>query len=167
MERKNLSSKIDSEMHISSVDSASVNKAVERASKDRNFILNAVEQLDGLKFPAYKTQIMDFLKKNSARYELLSLFETLNGTIVYRDQYHVKKAIEQNNSQAKQDNQITDETRTNLEVEKVNSTHKRKDYPQVPATATKEYICDLCGKSYQSRDDLIHHQEFESKGKSQ
>ena len=51
---------------------------------------------------------------------------------MYRDQYHVKKAIEQNNSQAKQDNQITDETRTNLEVEKVNSTHKRKDYPQVP-----------------------------------
>jgi hypothetical protein len=111
-------------------------------------------------------QIMDFLKKSSSNDELLSLFETLNGTIVYRDQYHVKKAIEQNNSQAKQDNQITDEARTNLEVEKVNSTRKRKDYPQVPATATKEYICDLCGKSYQSRDDLIHHQEFESKGKS-
>ena len=89
----------------------------------------------------------------------------MNGTIVYRDQYHVKKAIEQNNSQAKQENQMTDETRTNLEVPKVNPAHKRKDYPEVPATATKEYICDLCGKSYQSRDDLIHHQEFE--GKSQ
>jgi hypothetical protein len=55
----------------------------------------------------------------------------------------------------------------NLEVEQVDPAHKRKDYPQVPETATKEYICDLCGKSYQSRDDLIHHQEFESKGKSQ
>ena len=99
MDRTNLSSKIESEKHTSRVDTDSVNKAVEKASKDRNFILNAVEQLDGLKFPAYKTQIMDFLKKNSARYELLSLFETLNGTIVYRDQYHVKKAIEQNNSQ--------------------------------------------------------------------
>ena len=166
MDRKDLSSKIDSERHISSVDSASVNKAVERASKDRNFILNAVKQLNGLKFPAYKTQIMDFLKQSSDNQEMISLFETLNGTIIYRDQYHVKKAIEQNNSQAKQENQITDKTRTNLEVEQINPSHKRKDYSEVPATATKEYICDLCGKSSQSRDDLIHHQEFESKGKS-
>ena len=135
MDRKNLSSKIESEKHVSSVDTDSVNKAVEKASKDRNFILNAVQQLNGLKFPAYKTQIMDFLKKNSANYELLSLFETLNGSIVYRDQYHVKKAIEQNNSGAKQENQITDETRTNLEVEQVNPAHKRKDYTEVPATA--------------------------------
>jgi hypothetical protein len=85
-----------------------------------------VEQLNGLKFPVYKAQIMDFLKKGSANDELLSLFETLNGTIVYRDQCHVKKAIEQNNSQAKQESQITDETRTNLEIPKVNPTHKRK-----------------------------------------
>lgn len=167
MDRKKLSDEIDSEEHISDINSGSVNKAVERASKDRNFILYAVEQLSGLKFPVYKAQIIDFLKKSSANEQLLSLFETLNGTIIYRDQYQVKKAIEQNNPQAKQDNQITDETRTNLEVEKVNPTHKRKDYPQVPATATKEYICDLCGKSYQSRDDLIHHQEFEFKDKSQ
>ena len=79
----------------------------------------------------------------------------------------LRRQLNKTTRKTKQDNQITDETRTNLEVEKVNSTHKRKDYPQVPATATKEYICDLCGKSYQSRDDLIHHQEFESKGKSQ
>jgi hypothetical protein len=52
----------------------------------------------------------------------------------------------------------------NLKVEQVDPAHKRKDYPEVPATATKEYICDLCGKSYQSRDDLIHHQKFGSKG---
>ncbi len=166
MDSKDLSSKIESEKHISSVDSGSINKAVERASKDRNFILNSVEQLNGLKFPAYKVQIMDFLKKNSATGELLSLFESLNGTMLYRDQYHIKKAIEQNNPEAKQENQITDETRTNLEVEKINPAHKRKDYTEVPATATKEYICDLCGKTYQTPDDLIHHQQFEFKGKS-
>jgi hypothetical protein len=91
----------------------------------------------------------------------------LNGTIVYHDQYHVKKAIEQNNSQAKQENQITDETRTSLEVHKVNPTHKRKDYPEVPATALKEYVYELCGKTFQTPDDLTHHQQFESKGKSQ
>jgi hypothetical protein len=76
MDRKNLSSKIDSENHTSSVDSSSVDKAVERASKDRNFILNAVEQLNRLKFPVYKAQIMDFLKKKSANDELLSLSDS-------------------------------------------------------------------------------------------
>jgi hypothetical protein len=167
MDSEKYTSKIESEKHVSNVDSDSVNKAVERASRDRNFILNAVEQLNGLKFPVYKAQIMDFLKKGSANDELLSLFETLNGTIVYRDQYHVKKAIEQNNSQAKQESQITDETRTNLEVPKVNPTHKRKDYSEVPATAMKEYVCELCGKTFQTPDDLNHHQQFEFKGKSQ
>lgn len=54
-----------------------------------------LEQLIGLKFPAYKSQIMDFLKKNSANHEMISLFETLNGNVVYRAQYHVKKAIKQ------------------------------------------------------------------------
>lgn len=63
MDSEDYPGKIESEKHVSDVDSDSVNKAVERASKDRNFILNAVEQLNGLKFPVYKAQIMDFLKK--------------------------------------------------------------------------------------------------------
>jgi hypothetical protein len=91
MDRKNLSSEIDSEEHISGIHSDSINNAVERASKDRNFILNAVEQLSGLKFPVYKAQIIDFLKKRAVNDELLSLFQTLNGTIIYRDQYQIKK----------------------------------------------------------------------------
>jgi hypothetical protein len=158
----NLSGKVESERHFPSVDSEAINKAVEKASTDRDFISRSVEQLNGLKFPAYKAQILDFVKKNSAA-EVLDLFETLNGTILYRDQYHIKKAIEQNNSEAKQQNQITDETRTNLNTKKVSPTHKRKDYPEVPATAMKEYVCDLCGKTFQTRDDLIHHQQFEFK----
>jgi hypothetical protein len=162
LDNNNLSSKIKSERHIPSVDSKAINEAVERASIDRDFISRSVEQLNGLKFPAYKAQILDFVKKNSAA-EVLDLFETLNGTILYRDQYHIKKAIEQNNSEAKQQNQITDETRTNLNIKKVSPTHKRKDYPEVPATAMKEYVCDLCGKTFQTRDDLIHHQQFEFK----
>ena len=165
MDNNNLSGKVESERHFPSVDSKAINKAVEKASTDRDFISRSVEQLNGMKFPAYKAQILDFVKKNSA-VEVLDLFETLNGTILYHDQYHIKKAIEQNNSDAKQENQITDETRTNLNVKKVNPTHKRKDYPEVAATALKEYVCDLCGKTFQTRDDLIHHQEFEFKNKS-
>jgi hypothetical protein len=52
-----------------------------------------------------------------------------------------------------------------LNVKPVDPTHKRKDYTEVHATAPKNYICDMCGKSFQSRDDLVHHQEFEFKDK--
>jgi hypothetical protein len=166
LDNNNLSGKVESERHFPNVDSKAINKAVEKASTDRDFISRSVEQLNGLKFPAYKAQILDFVKKNSDA-ELLDLFETLNGTILYRDQYHIKKAIEQNNSEAKQENQITDKTRINLNVKKVNPAHRRKDYPEVPATAMKEYVCDLCGKTFQTRDDLIHHNEFEFKSKSE
>jgi hypothetical protein len=163
----NISNKIDAERHIPAVNSNSINQAVERASKDRNFISKALEQLCGLKFPAYKRQLIEHLKNNSADSETLALFESLNPTMLYRDRYQVKKAFEQNNPEAKNEHQISDETRTNLDVKKVDPVHKRKDYPEVPATAMKEYVCDLCGKTFQARDDLIHHQEFESKQKSQ
>jgi hypothetical protein len=166
MGSNDLPNKIEMERHIPSVDSNSINRAVERASRDRNFISKAVGQLDGLKFPSYRHQIIEHLKNNSASSEILALFESLNATMLYQDQYQIKKAFEQNNAAAKQEGQISDETRTNLDVKKVDPVHKRKDYPEVPATAMKEYVCDLCGKTFQARDDLIHHQEFEFKEKS-
>ena len=159
------SSKIESERHIPTVDSDSVNKAVERSSIDKNFILNAVEQLKGLKFPAYGSQITDYLRQNSASDEVLALYFSLNDATLYRDENQVTKAFEQNSPTTKP-NQMTHKTRTNLEVEQTNETHKRQDYPETAATAMKNYTCDLCGQSFQTPDDLVHHQEFESKGKS-
>ncbi len=75
MNGDDLSDEIESERHVPTVDSNSLNKAVERASGDRNFISKAVEQLDGLKVPAYKHQIIDFLKKKSSNSDLLALIE--------------------------------------------------------------------------------------------
>ncbi|HEY7082053.1 MAG TPA: hypothetical protein VH500_20365, partial [Nitrososphaeraceae archaeon] len=95
--------------------------------------------------------------------DVISLFQSLTDDRLYKDLYHVRKALEQNNPDAKQDNQISDTTRKNLTVSKVDSSHKRKDYSQVPATAPKEFVCQLCGKTFQTRDDLVHHQQFESK----
>ena len=167
MDSNDLSNKIEAERHIPTVNSNSINQAVERASKDRNFISKALEQLGGLKFPAYRRQIIEHLKNNFVGSETLALFESLNATMLYRDHYQVKKAFEQNNPEAKNDHQMSDKTRTNLDVKKVDPANKRKDYPEVPATAMKEYVCDLCGKTFQARDDLIHHQEFEFKPKSE
>ena len=46
-------------------DHASVHNAVKKASKDSNFISQVVEQLDTLKFPAYKHQILNFIQNKS------------------------------------------------------------------------------------------------------
>ena len=43
-----------------------------------------------------------------------------------------------------------------------NKSEERKDYPEVTPTAMSEYICNICGKSFQNNDDLIHHQHFET-----
>jgi hypothetical protein len=119
MDSNDSSNKIESDRHIPTIDSDSVNRAVERSSRDKNFISNAVQQLRGLKFPAYGSQIIDYLRKNSADDEVLALYLSLNDTMLYRDQYHVTKAFEQNNLSTKQENQITYQTRTNLDVPKL------------------------------------------------
>jgi hypothetical protein len=165
MENKNLSSEIDSEFHVSEIDSTLVNQASVTANVDRDFILKAIKELEKMDFPAYKNQILEFLSNSAGDAKLIALFQTLSASIKYRDLYQVQKALEQNNSQAKQENQISDKTRLNLNTNKVDPNQKRKDYPEVPATAMKTYICQFCGKDFQTRDDLIHHQEFEFKKK--
>lgn len=95
---------VHSNPHVAESDAKSINQAVEKASKDRNFIIKSLEQLDGLAFPAYKHQIMIHLKKRSTNSETLNLYETLSGTMLYRDQYHIKTALEQNNPEANRPN---------------------------------------------------------------
>ena len=102
------------------------------------------------------------------------MFQSLDGYIKFKDIYQIRKAIEENNPTKKTKYQMSDSTRTNLEVKTRDITidsstkekeavnlEERKDYPEVTPTAMSEYICNLCGKSFQTRDDLVHHQEFE------
>ena len=112
MDSNDSPNKIESDRHIPTVDSDSVNRAVERSSRDKNFISNAVEQLKGLKFPAYGSQITDHLRKNSANDEVLALYLSLNDTTLYHDENQVTKAFEQNSPTTKQENQMTHKTNT-------------------------------------------------------
>ena len=162
MEKKD-AYEIHSERHYSRTDTDSLNKAVEKASEDRNFVTNTVDQLKGLKFPAYKKDMIEFMRQTSSAEKNMSLVRTLTDGKLYHSLYQVKRALEQENADAKQANQLSDETRKNLEAAKVDSSHRRIDYTEVPATATKNYVCELCGKSFLTNDDLIHHQEFEFK----
>ena len=122
-----------------------------------------VEQLETLKFPAYKHQILTFIQNKFSDNDDIGLLKSLNDTVLFHSKYEVKQALEQENSESKQQHQISDSTRKHLEVQLLDQTQKSKDYPETPATAMKNYICDFCGKEFQSKDQLMKHQEFEFK----
>jgi hypothetical protein len=152
--------------HDADKDRELIRNAVHNASKDANFISQVVEKLDRLKFPAYKHQILTFIESKSSDEDVIGLLKSLNDSILFQDKYDVMQGLKQENSEAKQRYQISNNTRQNLEVEHPDSTQKRKDYPEIPATAMKNYICNFCGKDFQSKDQLTKHQEFELKDKN-
>ncbi len=166
---------IESSKHVSSFNTVSINQAVERAIKDDKFINEAIKSIESLKFPAYKNDIIYHLKNENADKEIVSLFESLDGYIQYKDTYHVRKSIDQNIPKKKLSNQIRDQKRQNLDVriretkskksikdrEAINPSEERKDYPEVTPTAMSVFICSLCGKEFQNQDDLVHHKQFE------
>ena len=169
---------IDAAKHMPTHDATRTNRAVEKAARNPEFVNRAVAQLAGLRFPAFKNNIIDHVKSIDTHDEedVVALFESLDGYIQYRNEYHVQKAIEENVPAKKKDYQITDNTRENPDVrfrqtsadssikdrEAVNETEERKDYPEVTPTAMSNFTCDKCGKEFQNQQDLVHHKEFES-----
>ncbi len=175
---------IDAAKHMPAYDATRINRAIERAARDPDFVNHAVAQLAGLTFPAFKHNILDHIKKINANKEteggdVIALFESLDGYIQFRDQYHVQKAFDENIPAKKKDYQITDKKRENPDVrvrdtyadasikdrEAVSEREERKDYPEVSPTAMTNFICDYCHKQFQNQQDLIQHKQFES-GKS-
>lgn len=161
------SKKIEAVRNNPESNNESVHDAVKKASKDLNFISRVVEHLNTLKFTAYKHQILSFIQGKSSDDNVIGLLESLNDTVLFRDKYDVKQGLEQENSESKQKNQISDDTRKNLNVQPVDKNQKHKEYPETPATAMKNYTCSFCGKDFQSKDQLTKHQEFEFKDKGQ
>jgi len=173
MEEKNT---IGSARHTPTQDAESINRAVEKAANDPDFIDYAVAQLKGLRFPAFKNNIIDYATGINAEPEVVSLLQSLNGYIEFRDEYHVQKALEENSATKKKVYQLTDKTRENPDVriretfanesiknrEAANEKEERKDYPEVTPTAMSNFVCDRCGKPFQNQQDLAHHREFES-----
>jgi hypothetical protein len=167
---------ISSARHAPEHDAERINRVVERAANDPDFINFAVTQLSGLQFPAFKHSIVDYAKGVNADQDVIALFESLNGYMGFRDQYHVQKALEENSPAKKRDYQITEEKRENPDVrtrpttadksikerEAAGEREERKDYPEVTPTAMSNFVCDRCGKPFQNQQDLARHREFES-----
>jgi hypothetical protein len=101
-------SSISEVRHKPTHDSESLNQAVGRAINDQNFLNTSINLLRGLNFPAFKNNIIDHIKKATKDPEVTSLFESLDGCIQYKDEYHVQKALEVNDPKKKEENQITD-----------------------------------------------------------
>ena len=166
---------VSSARHKSTYDTDSINSALERAVKDDSFVSNAIKLLNGMQFPAFKNNIVDYVRGVTKDKDMTSLFESLDGYIKYKDPYHVQKAIEENIPAKKKEYQITDKTREQpvvrtrnttadksiKEREAVNKYEERKDYPEVPPTAMSTFKCSMCGKSFENQDDLVHHVQFE------
>ena len=170
---------IDAAKHVSTHDATRTNRAVEKAATNPEFVNRALALLAGLRFPAFKNNIIDHVKSiniNDEEEDIVALFESLDGYIQYRDKYHVQKAFEENIPTKKNDYQITDNTRESPDVrtrqtgadssikdrEAVTEREERKDYPEVTPTAMSNFTCDKCGKEFQNQQDLVHHREFES-----
>ena len=172
---------IDAAKHMPAYDATRINRAIERATREPDFVNHAVSQLEGLTFPAFKHNILDHIRKinvdkGEEGEDVIALFESLDGYIQFRDQYHVQKAFEENIPAKKKDYQITDNKRESPDVrvrdtyadasikdrEAVSEREERKDYPEVSPTAMTNFICDTCHKQFQNQQDLIQHKQFES-----
>jgi len=94
-----VSSSISEVRHKPTHDSESLNQAVGRAINDHNFLNTSINLLRGLNFPAFKNNIIDHIKKATKDPEVIFLFQSLDGYILYKDQYHVQKALEVNDQE--------------------------------------------------------------------
>ena len=109
--KDNSNTKVSSTKHEPTYNTNNINRAVEKGSRDANFLSYAVSLLDGMQFPAYKNNILEYVKNVITDNKVITLFESLDGYIKFKDLHHVKKALEENNPEKKQTYQISDETR--------------------------------------------------------
>jgi hypothetical protein len=174
---KSTNKEIGQSRHKPLADTAAINKAVERANEDKEFLNRALESIKQIRFPVYKNEVIDYLKKDTTitDNDIFLLFASLDGYIQYSDLDQIRKTIEQNAPGMRPELQISDEKRENLNVrtrqtsasesiksrEAVSKAEERKDYPEVTPTAMKLFTCDLCGKQFQNQDDLVQHKRFE------
>ena len=176
--KDNSKTNVSSSKHDPKYDTDNINKAVEKGSRDANFLSHAASLLAKMQFPAFKNNILDYINKATTDTNVIALFESLDGYIKFRDVYHVQKALEENNPEKKQTYQISSETRegpntrtrdvtidrSTKERESTNADEERRDFPEVTPSAMTNFICNTCGKPFQNQNDLANHQRFERGG---
>jgi len=104
---------VESVRHEATQNSESLNQAIDRATKDEYFLNSGLNLIGNLKFPAFKVNIIDHVRKATKDPDVISLFESLDGYIQFRDQHHVREALEVNDPIKKTEDEKTDQTQEN------------------------------------------------------
>src|SRR5919106_29319 len=150
--KKSNSGIVGTSRHKPTFDTASINRALERAMNDERFLNDALESIETMNFPAYKNDIVQYLKDKTADQDIILLFESLDGYIQINDQTRRNPNVRIRETRP---------DKSTKETEAVSPSEERKDYPEVTPTSMTVFKCDLCGKHFQNQDDLVRHQRFE------
>lgn|SRR5215467_6356085 len=84
--------------HKPAYNAKTINRALKRANEDQEFLGSALKLLDNeqMQFPAFK-DILNHISNVSNDIDIISLFQSLDGYIKFKDTYQIRKALEENN----------------------------------------------------------------------
>lgn len=157
-------SKVFTSYHDSQIDSHLLNKAIEKAINDKEFINSSLDLIKDLEFPTYKYKIINYIQKKTKDTTIIALFYTLSDSLELKDISHIKNIIE-TNIPAKNSAHNT-KNPDKLNVNPISTKQKLsnlKEKDPISSDSMKEYICNKCGKPFFTREDLRIHQDFEGK----
>ena len=154
--------KVFTSYHHSQFDSNLLNKAIEKAINDKNFIISSLDLIKDMEFPTYKDKIINHIQKSTNDITKIALFYTLSDSLEFKDISHIKKVIE-TNVPAKNSAHNT-KNPDKLNVNPISTKQKLSNLEEkdpISSDSMREYICNKCGKPFFTREDLRIHQDFE------
>jgi hypothetical protein len=96
----NISDKDNTEVftsyHHSQFDSNLLNKAIEKAINEKEFIISSLNLIKDLEFPTYKNKIIKHVEKVTNDKTIIALFYTLDDSLEFKDIKDIKNILEAN-----------------------------------------------------------------------
>jgi len=150
--------------HSSQFNSDLLNKSIEKAINDKEFIHSILNLLKDIEFPTYKHKIINHIQKLTNDKMKIAIIYTLSDSLEFKDIEHIKSAIE-TNIPAKNSAHNT-KNPDELNVNPITTKQKISNFEErdpISSDSMREYICNKCGKPFFTREDLRIHQNFEGK----
>jgi len=148
----------------SQFDSSLLNEALQKCIKDKEFISSSLNLLKNAKFPLYKFKIIEHVQQLTYDKITIALFQTLSDSLEYKNIEQIRNIFQTNipekNSPSRTKN--PEELNVNPITTKQNQNSPTSDSNDaLSSDAMQEYACNVCGKSFLTREELHVHQKFE------